>query len=59
MFLHFLFNIWGTLISPHFSYGNTPMSFVLFLGAAIVLTASGLKLFGEGMRHTPVAEDLV
>lgn len=59
MFLHFLFNIWGTLISPHFSYGSTPMSFVLFLCAATLLTASGLKLFGEGRRHTPFAEDLL
>lgn len=56
MFLHFLFNIWGTLISEHLSYGNTPLSFVFFLIVAVVLTASGISVFRLGMRKKPLPD---
>lgn len=56
MFLHFLFNIWGTLISTHLSYGNTPLSFVFFLIVAVVLTVSGISIFRVGMRKKPLPD---
>ena len=56
MFLHFLFNIWGTLISTHLSYGNTPLSFVFFLIVAVVLTVSGSSIFRVGMRKKPLPD---
>lgn len=49
IFLHFLFNLWGTVISQYLDFGNSIAAFYIFLFVSIVLIIIGLRLFHAGI----------
>lgn len=49
MFLHFLFNLWGIVISQYLNFGNSAAAFYIFLLVSIVLIVIGLRLFRTGI----------
>lgn len=50
IFFHFLFNLWGTVVSGFFSYANEIVVVLFVLGGILVLLPLGLVLFHVGDR---------
>lgn len=51
IFLHFLFNFWGTIIAPFVAELTHPTAILLFFAAVIACTIIGLLLFIKGMKQ--------
>lgn len=51
IFLHFLFNLWGTVIAGLLEGVTHPVAVILFYVAVIVSTIIGLLLFMKGMKQ--------
>lgn len=51
IFLHFLFNLWGTVVASFLAEMTHPAAVLLFLAAVIASTIIGLLLFIKGMKQ--------
>lgn len=51
IFLHFLFNLWGTIIAPLITEMTHPAAILLFFFTVIACTIIGLLLFIRGMKQ--------